>query len=82
MKLFLPRAKYMDSIIIKEGEEFVEILLDEVRGLIVDGKLAWVYYPKGKSGQADIITESEILMNLTTGKIYSEEIGENDFIKI
>lgn len=88
-QLFLPRAKYLDSVIIRKHDTLFEILVNEVRGHFVDGELFWVYYPTGKSGETDILHDMDILMNLTTGTIYEEELenvqvvqGEQPFTSI
>ena len=72
-----PRAKYGDSVIIKEegGDKLLEILIHECRGFINENnELFWGYYPTGKSGDADLLFDDDILMNLNTGKIYQNEI--------
>lgn len=75
----LPRAKYGDSVIIRSSNELHEIIINECRGFYdEEGFLFWGYYPTGKSGQADLLFDVDILMNLTTQTVF----GEEDYIPI
>lgn len=83
MDLFLPRAKYGDSIIINRDSKLIELLIDEVRGEFdEEGNLFWYYYTTGKSGDVGRIYDFDILMNLTTATLWAKNKVDDEYITI
>jgi len=71
--LSLPRAKYGDSVIIKDGDKLREVIINEVRGEFdEDEKLFWTYYVSGKEGNVSRLFSDDILMNLTIRQMWEE----------
>ena len=81
----LPIAKYMDSVIVRENNQFIEKLIDQVVGETRDEQFYWIYYLAGKDGREGAVLEDDILMNLTTGKSYvpdNFDIADNGDIRL
>jgi hypothetical protein len=78
--LFEPKAKYGDSIIVQNGFELKECLINEVKGMFDEKEnLFWIYYLNSKSGIINSIDDEDILMNLTTGQVFEKEITINKY---
>lgn len=69
-KLFLPRAKDEDYVIVEQNGKLISIRVQDVYAENLNDKWVWVYNKDATEGLRDAFYDMHILMNLTTREIF------------